>query len=124
LPPSLAILLQPDSLSCPGRYVRQQKVEHGEAHVALVGTGDLDGDVLVRGWQWRQSTEGVVAIVSGNANLSKPARALETSGGFADLLDGGQEQADEDGDDGNHHQQLDQREAAGSPLRNRGLAFL
>src|SRR5262249_55156210 len=28
---------------------------------------------------------------------------------LADLLDGGQEQADEDGDDGDHHQQLDQR---------------
>jgi len=32
-------------------------------------------------------------------------------GRLADLLDGGQQQADQDGDDGNHHQQFDQREA-------------
>ena len=29
---------------------------------------------------------------------------------IADLLDGGQEQADEDSDNRDHHQQLDQRE--------------
>jgi hypothetical protein len=29
-------------------------------------------------------------------------------GGLTDHLDGGQEQRDQDGDDGNHHQQLDQ----------------
>ena len=31
-------------------------------------------------------------------------------GGLADLLDGGQEEPDQDGDDGDHYQQLDQRE--------------
>ena len=31
------------------------------------------------------------------------------------ILDGGQQQADEHRDDGDHHQQLDQREAAASP---------
>src|SRR5262249_21062248 len=36
--------------------------------------------------------------------------ALQACGGLADLLDGGDQQADEDGDDRNHHQQLDQRE--------------
>ena len=33
-----------------------------------------------------------------------------SGGGGSDLLHGGQEQADQDGDDGDHHQQLDQRE--------------
>src|SRR5262249_23699582 len=38
--------------------------------------------------------------------------ALRAVGGLAHPLDGGQEQADEHGDDRYHHQQLDQREAA------------
>src|SRR5262249_39232174 len=33
-------------------------------------------------------------------------------GRLTDLLDGGEQQADEDGDDRYHHQQLDQRETA------------
>jgi hypothetical protein len=33
---------------------------------------------------------------------------LHPRGGLADLLDGGQEQADQDRNDGDHHQQLDE----------------
>src|SRR5262249_13624134 len=40
--------------------------------------------------------------------------AAQAGGGFADLLDGGQEQSNQDGDDGDHHQQLDQREPSRS----------
>src|SRR5262249_43827392 len=36
--------------------------------------------------------------------------ALGAGGGLAHLLHRGQQQADEDGDDGDHHQQLNQRE--------------
>src|SRR5262245_24523960 len=36
--------------------------------------------------------------------------------GLADFLDGRQEQADQNGDDGNHDEQLDEREARGEPL--------
>jgi len=39
--------------------------------------------------------------------------ALGASGSLADLLDSGQEQANQDGNDGDHHQQLDQRETQG-----------
>ena len=37
-------------------------------------------------------------------------------GGLADLLHGRQQQADQDGDDGDHHQQLDQRERFPDPV--------
>jgi len=52
-----------------------------------------------------------VIVVKGHAELLQLATALHASGGLADLLNGGQEQADQDGDDGDHHQQLDQGEA-------------
>jgi len=44
------------------------------------------------------------------AELVHVVDAGRAAGGLADLLDGGEQQADEDGDDGDHHQQLDQRE--------------
>jgi len=53
---------------------------------------------------------GVVEIVGGQADLVEVVLAAHAVGGLADLLDGGQQQADQDGDDGDHHQQLDQRE--------------
>jgi hypothetical protein len=48
--------------------------------------------------------------VTGESDLVEVVTALDAGGGRADLLDGGEQQADEDGDDGDHHQQLDQRE--------------
>src|SRR5207247_1142338 len=45
-------------------------------------------------------------------------------GGLADLLDGGQQQADQDGDDRDHHQQLDQREGTPACVNgNHGSSF-
>jgi len=52
-----------------------------------------------------------VEVVQRQAELLEVVAALHAGGGFAHLLDRGQEQADEDGDDGDDHQQLDQREA-------------
>jgi len=49
--------------------------------------------------------------VGGQRDLLEVVGALDAGGGLAHLLDGGQQEADEDGDDGDHHQQLDQREA-------------
>jgi hypothetical protein len=46
--------------------------------------------------------------VDGQADLLEVVGALHAVGRLAHLLHGGQEQADQDGDDGNHHQQLDQ----------------
>ena len=62
---------------------------------------DAGGEALV----------GVVVHVGGQRDLLEVVGALDAGRGGADLLDGGQQEADEDGDDGDHHQQLDQREA-------------
>src|SRR5262245_44340842 len=51
-----------------------------------------------------------VVSVSGHAHLLEVVGALDAAGGLAHLLHRGQEQADEDGDDGDHHQQLNERE--------------
>jgi hypothetical protein len=48
--------------------------------------------------------------VQGQADLPQVVLALGALGGGADLLDGGQEQADQDGDDGDHDEQFHQRE--------------
>src|SRR5262249_60991536 len=50
--------------------------------------------------------------VEGQADLLEVVGALRAPGGLADFLHRGQEQADEDGDDGDHNQQLDEREGA------------
>ena len=44
------------------------------------------------------------------ADLLQVVLALGPGGGLADLLHGGQQQADQDGDDRDDHQQLDERE--------------
>jgi len=49
--------------------------------------------------------------VDGQPELLQVVRAGGAGGGLADLLDGGEEQPDQDGDDRDHHQQLDQRES-------------
>src|SRR5947207_2507831 len=62
-----------------------------------------------------------MVVVKGEADLVEVALALHADGGLADLLDGGDEQADQDSDDGNHHHELDQREAgARAPGREPG----
>src|SRR5262249_1443247 len=48
----------------------------------------------------------VVVVVDSQSELFEIIAALHACRRFADLLDGGQQQADEDGDDGDHHQQL------------------
>jgi len=53
--------------------------------------------------------------VDGQPDLLQVVLALRAGRGFADLLDSRQEQADENGDDRDHHQQLDQREPAREP---------
>ena len=51
-------------------------------------------------------------LFSARPDLLEVVLALRAGGGLADLLDGGQQQADQDRDDGDHHQQFDQGEAA------------
>jgi hypothetical protein len=61
--------------------------------------------------QGRQVLVGVVVVVGGQAELLEVIGALRSRRGLAHLLHGGQEQRDQDGDDRDHHQQLDEREA-------------
>jgi hypothetical protein len=49
------------------------------------------------------------------ADLFQVVLALGAVGRLADPLDGGQQQRDQDADDGDHHEQLDQREATPVP---------
>src|SRR5262249_32530721 len=65
----------------------------------------------------------VVVRLEGYADLFEVVLALGVGGALAHLLDGGQEQADEHGDDGDHYQQLDQRERRATPwARRRGVS--
>jgi hypothetical protein len=47
-------------------------------------------------------------VVQGQADLLEIVGAAQACSGLAHFLHGRQEQADEHGDDGDHHQQLDQ----------------
>src|SRR5262249_40776001 len=57
----------------------------------------------------------------GQADLFEVVLALSAVGGFPDLLHGGHEQADQDGDDGDHDEELNQREC---PANLRGAHAL
>jgi hypothetical protein len=48
--------------------------------------------------------------VHGQRPLVEVVLAAHAGGGFADFLDGGEQQADQDGDDGDDDEQFDQRE--------------
>jgi hypothetical protein len=68
--------------------------------------------------QIRKRPARVVVVVHGQAELLEVVAARHACCRLADFLDGRQEQANEDGDDGNHHQELNQRE----PGRANGIA--
>jgi hypothetical protein len=53
--------------------------------------------------------------VAGQADLFQVVGALGTTGRLARRLHGREQQGDQYGDDGDHHQQLDQREATMVP---------
>jgi hypothetical protein len=63
-----------------------------------------------------------VVVVEGQPELLEVVAALDACRRLADLLDGGQEQADQDGDDRYHHQQLDQREPRSPPAPGEELS--
>jgi hypothetical protein len=52
-----------------------------------------------------------MVVVKCEAQLLDFVLTGRSSGGFTRLLDGGQQQSDEDRDDGNHDQQLNERKA-------------
>ena len=53
---------------------------------------------------------GALVVVQSQADLLQVVGALGAAGGLAGRLHGGKQQRDQDGDDGDHHQQLDQGE--------------
>ena len=53
-----------------------------------------------------------MVVVKGDADLFEVIFALGASGGFAGLLDGGQEESDEDRDDGDDNEEFDESKAA------------
>src|SRR5690348_7076932 len=58
----------------------------------------------------------VSAVLRGNTELFEIVLALAACGGFAHFLHGRQQQADQNSDDGYHHQQFNEREGA-TPTR-------
>jgi hypothetical protein len=70
------------------------------------------GGPLVVGDGRRQRPPDVVVVVHGQADLLEVVGALGAEGRLARLLDGRHRQADQHRDDGDHHQHLDQGEAA------------
>ena len=55
---------------------------------------------------------GIVVVVEGQADLLVVVATLRASRGFAGLLDGGEEQGHEDRDNGDHDEQLNERETS------------
>ena len=76
--------------------------------------------------QFLSNADPANQVVQAQPDLLEVVLALGAGGGLADLLDGGEQQADEDGDDGDHHQQLDQREGGATerPGVTRHTGFL
>jgi hypothetical protein len=55
-------------------------------------------------WLWMGNPFfGVMVVVTGEADLLEVVGAIDPGSRRAHFLDGGQEQADEDGDDSDHH---------------------
>jgi hypothetical protein len=62
-----------------------------------------------------------MVVVQRKANLLEVVKTLDAVGGFSDLLHGRDQEPNQDGDDGNHHEQLNQGEtlpAAGTQPRS------
>src|SRR5262249_23670515 len=88
-----------------GQDVEEQALQPGPG--GGVGAGVHHGRQL--------ALVGVVVVVHRQGHLAQVVGAGGAGGGRAHLLHSGQEQADEHGDDGDDHQQLNQRE--GGPQR-------
>src|SRR5262249_49792935 len=64
----------------------------------------LSGNVNGR----REAAVSPVEVVGGEGNLFEVVDALEAGGGFTHFLHRGHQEADQDGNDGDHNQELDQ----------------
>ncbi len=59
----------------------------------------------------RQHLEAHIIVVQRDPDLNQVVLALRSPRGFSGLLNGGQKQRHKNGDDGDHHQKFNQREA-------------
>ena len=57
-----------------------------------------------------QCFELELVVVNGQAELGEVVDACGAAGGFACSLDGGEEQSNQDANDGDHDEELDERE--------------
>jgi hypothetical protein len=72
----------------------------------------------------RENVVHIVVVVTGQADVVEIVAALSATGGFACLLHGRQQERDENGDDGDHHQQFDEGEGGPSTQRKPGHSGL
>jgi hypothetical protein len=59
----------------------------------------------------RERSERALIVLGRQTDLLEVVAATHAVGRFADLLDGGEQEADQHGNDGDDHQQLDQRKS-------------
>src|SRR5262249_36514475 len=86
-------------------------------HVVVWGAVGIRVAIDVAG---REATVDALVGVERQPDLLEVVGALQASRRLADLLDGGQQQADQNADDGDDNEQLDQGERpAGPSLRTR-----
>ncbi len=64
----------------------------------------------------RQLLEGVVIVVGRQGDLLEVILALHACGGLTHLLHGGHEKPDQDRNNGDYHEQLDERESRSARL--------
>src|SRR5262249_24094668 len=76
--------------------------------IAIISQGRGVGAEVGAG---REGAVATVVVMRRNAKLLETVLAVGASRSIAHLLHGRQQKTDQDGDDCNHHQQVDQREA-------------
>src|SRR5260370_38833 len=94
---SLARVAVESALSAPLQYNSKMSAAH-----AALGEGTVD----------------IMIVVASQSHLLEVVLAFHAVGGLAHFLHGRQEQPNQDGNDGDHHQQLDQGEAFARPPAN------
>jgi hypothetical protein len=99
-----------DAIRGDGVLVQRGLFEIGEDGDGPAGVGHTVG-MTGRAMAWGQGAEGVVVLMEGEGELFEVVGALDASGGFADFLNGGQEQSNEDGGDADDHEEFKQCKA-------------
>ncbi len=72
--------------------------------------------LLIVGPVQRKLSEHVVIVVAGETQLLEIVLALSSTSCLTSLLDGGEQEGDQDRNDSNYHKELDQRKRLSSAL--------